>query len=135
MSLLSLIKRKRSVDLKNPPTLVLDLDSVLVQTLSFRYDGEDHVIKPIETAEFLKISNIIAQMDQIKSRSDWTSEDTVDMYCGLFELVCPTITKKHVMNMTSTQLLRLYRLVLDCISGHAYKDLSDSDEKKNSETT
>lgn len=136
MSVLSLFNRKTQGGASKPlPKLVLDLDSVIVDSISFRFMGTDHVIEPIDTRNFLKLSQVLVQMDAMQKSKELSSTQVIDIYAELFGMVCPTITKSLIMKMSSPQLLRLHALILDCISGKAYADQPETDQKKNLGTT
>lgn len=97
--------------------VVTDLDAVLVRTVSFRYQGKSHEIKPLSFENFLHVTNALAEIDLLRQKEVLTEDELINAYAKIFGLVCPSIKRKHVENMSQTQVAALFNLVLSHIMG------------------
>ena len=106
--------------------IITDLDALISKPIAFLYQGKKHLIKPITTEVFFKITNALARMSSMKDKKDLTEKELVQMYVDCFSSVCETIGAKEVEGMTNAQCGALLQAILDCVNGRAHIE----DEKK-----
>lgn len=107
--------------------VIADLDKLIAEPIAFRFDGKTHLINPISTKEFFRVTANLAKMDELKAKSEVSAEELIDAYTNLISSVCETIGRKEIENMTQAQVGALFQLVLDCVTGKAQAGT----EKKN----
>ena len=66
----------------------------------------------------------------MKGRGDYTKDDLVAVYLGIFSSVCETIGKKEIESMTQAQAGALLQIILDCVVGRAQVENAALIEKK-----
>lgn len=129
MSVFDFVSRMKKPGSPAPAKMVLDLDAVVTETLSFSLHGDTHYIAPISTLQFLRISNALVALDDLVKRDQVTSAQIIDAYAELFGSVCKTITRKHIMSMSQAQILRFRQLVMDTVSGKIYTEETEVKKK------
>lgn len=101
---------------------VVDLDAILAEPKAFQWRGKTHVIRPIDTLTFLKVTNEMAKIQALIGQDGKPShKEVIEAYAGVFSSVCDTISKKDVLEMTQAQVGALFQLVVDCVTGRAQK--------------
>lgn len=125
----TMFKWKREKEHSESSRVVVDLDRILVEAVSFQFDGRVYEIKPLTTAEFLKVSQRLAVMDSLRVKKQITDQELIDAYAAFFNSMCHAITKKTVAKMTPQQAAALFQLMVDCVTGKAYSD-PDTEKKK-----
>jgi hypothetical protein len=108
--------------------VVADLDKLIAEPVAFRFNGKAHLIKPITTAEFFKITSELAKMDALRKKDTIDNVELIDAYVGLLTAACDTLKREDIENMTQAQVGALFQLVLDCVTGRSF---GASEEKKN----
>lgn len=103
--------------------VVADLDALLVKSVWFTFGGRAHKIPPLSNADFLKAMNALAELDLLRHQKRVKSIDELEAaYLGVFSVVCPTITKEDVKEMSQQQVAALMLLVQETIMGKAQVD-------------
>ena len=120
-------KPTRNAQLENAE-VITDLDALISKPIAFMFQSKKHLIKPITTETFFKITNALAAMAAIKNQKDITKDELIKLYVDCFSAVCDTIGPKEVDGMTSAQCGALLQAILDCVNGKAQID--DSEKKK-----
>lgn len=105
-----------------------DLDALIAEPVAFRFNGETHLIKPVSTKEFFKLTNALARLDELRNAKTVKKDELVEAYSALISGACDTIGRKEVETMTQAQVGALFQLILDCITGKIY---ARDEEKKN----
>ncbi len=105
--------------------IVSDLDKLISEPTAFRFQGRTHLIKPITTEDFFKLSNALARLDALKEAKNVQASDLIDAYTQLVTNACDTINRADVESMTQAQVGALFQLILDVITGRVHA------EKKN----
>lgn len=107
-----------------------DLDALLSEEVTFRFNGRVHKIKPISLAEFLKWTQAhTSLMDSIKSDQEIiTPKMLAEKYHEVISAVCDSITVADVESMEQAQIAALYQLVIDKMTGQV--PTSDGVKKK-----
>jgi len=116
LSILSRIKPSRSA--AQPAEIVTDLDALIVKTVSIQWQGRAHVLKPISTAEFLRVTEALAQMDKLRQREGgFKLDELVDVYTDVIGSVCDTIDRREILKMSQAQVAALLQTVIDHVAG------------------
>ena len=109
---------------KEPPPLVADLDAIVQGDVRVRLHGRDHVIRPIEVAEFFQLSSALARIKGIEAAEKVTVEQIIDAYHGLISSVAPTVSKDDLRACSHAQIAAFLQVVIDHVTGGL------TDEKK-----
>lgn len=117
--------------------IISDLDALIEKPIGFTFQGKTHVINPITTATFFKVANALSAMDALKNKGDYSKDDLVGVYLGVFSSVCDTIGRKEIESMTQAQAGALLQIILDCVVGKAQVERAsvENTEKKKTRTT
>lgn len=110
---------------------VTDLDAIVSESVTFRFKGKVHNLKPISLAEYLKFINAMAEMNKAfeeKDKSPLTAKDLASKYHAVIAAVCDTITLDDILSMEQAQVAALYQLVIDQITGQV--DHGDGKKKR-----
>lgn len=110
--------------------VISDLDALIEKPIAFTFQGRNHIINPITTETFFKVANALSALDAMKSRSDYTKDDLIAVYLGIFSSVCNSIGKKEIESMTQAQAGALLQIILDCVVGRAQVENAALIEKK-----
>jgi uncharacterized protein YkvS len=128
MGLFSL-KTGKAVD--GPEVQVIsDLDAMVAERVAFRLHGKVHYIKPISVKEFFAFTNALVSIQALQQTDKVDVDHVVELYHGLIQSVCDTVSRKDVQAMTQAQAGALIQLISDCVTGRAHAK-NDGDEKKN----
>lgn len=130
--MLSLFKKTKKVS-PAEVHLVADLDKIIGDPVGFRFGGKVHVIKPVSTKEFWKLSNALVELWALKDQPDVTPEELVTRYHALIASVCDSVTRSDIEGMTQAQVAGLFTLVMDAASGKAHA--REEGEKKKERLT
>lgn len=122
-------KRGPQVD----PDIICDLDALISKPTGFTFQGRTHVIKPITTIVLFQAINGVGALQGLGS-GEYTQDQLVDAYAKIFSSVCDTIGKKEVREMTDSQKLALFQIILDCIKGKAHAPATHSEEYEKKKT-
>lgn len=130
--MLSLFKGKKEEEINlDDVKVVTDLDRLIEEKVGFKWHGKTHVIKPISTELFLKITNENGKLEALRNIEGVDQKMVLDAYARIFGAVCDTITIHDVREMTYMQIANLFRLIVECVTGKTYEDA----EKKRQEMT
>lgn len=99
---------------------IIDLDALIAEPVAFRWQGKTHLVRPMDTKTFFKITNEMSRIQSMIGK-DHSNEQVVEAYARVFGTVCDTITKRDVYNMTQAQVGALFQMIMDCVSGRAQK--------------
>lgn len=110
--------------------VVSDLDAMIASSVPFRFMGKVHYIKPISVLEFYQYTQALGKLMELKDNEKVSGEELVDHYFNLFKTVCDTITHSDIEKMTTSQASALFALTLDCVTGKAHGDQSQTDDLK-----
>lgn len=99
--------------------VVTNLDAIKSRTIGFRFNGKIHKIKPLPVDKYIEatfamagIADIVANKKKLKSESQ-----LLDAYEGIFSILCPSVTRADLNNMSVQQIGALYNTVLEQIMG------------------
>lgn len=99
--------------------VVTNLDAIKTRTIGFRFNGKIHKIKPLSiekyaeaTAAMAAIGELIMSKKRIKSEAQ-----LLDAYQAIFSVICPSVTRDDLENMSVQQIGALYNTVLEHIMG------------------
>lgn len=99
--------------------VVTDLDAIVSESVSFRFNGKLHQIHPISLESFLRFSN--AQTNLMAGLKDEailkTPKELATRYFEMISSVCDSITLDDIQDMEQVQIAALYQLVLDIVTG------------------
>lgn len=107
--------------------VVSDLDSMVAESVPFRFNGKVHNIKPISVLEFYQYTKALGKLVELKDAERVTGEELVDCYYNLFKSVCDTITHQDIEKMSTSQASALFALTMDCVTGKAH---AEQEQKK-----
>lgn len=99
--------------------VVSDLDKLVSESVAFRFNGDKHLIKPLDTKTFLAVSEAFSRLDRLREKKQVTTKDLIEGYTELFKQACSTITQKHVESMTQAQVAALMQLIIDTVRGQS----------------
>lgn len=111
--------------------VVTDLDRLITEHTGFRWNGKVHVINPISTELFLKLTNEFDRIERLIKGGSNEPKLVLDAYAKLFSSVCDTISIHDVREMTYPQIGALFTLVVRCVTGRAQVE----EQKKSPATT
>lgn len=95
-----------------------DLDSILVETHTVKFDGKIYEIPPVTTQRFLEITKGLALLDVAKTNEAMTSEDVVKIYYQIFSAATNgAMSLETVRKMTISQAGAMLNLVIGFMSG------------------
>jgi hypothetical protein len=109
--------------------VVSDLDSMVAESVPFRFNGKIHYIKPISVLEFYKYTKALSKLVELKDAEKVTGEELVDCYFNLFKAVCDTITHQDIEKMSTAQASALFALTMDCVTGKAQAEQEEQKKK------
>ena len=104
---------------------VADLDALLVEPISFKLHGKNHVIKPLTVEQFMILSAALIDIVDLQKKQGLSSEELIDKYYGLVSSVCDTVKKSDIENMSQQQVSALFNLIIKTVTGEVFV------EKKN----
>lgn len=105
---------------KQPPEgveVITDLDALMEKPIYFRFKGEAFKIDPMSTRDCLQTYAEFVNVQSLAKKESITGDEIITAYTELFQRVCPQFTRKHVEQLTPTQLGALYVLVIKTITG------------------
>lgn len=96
-----------------------DLDAIIAESVSFRFSGKIHTLRPISLEEFLKFTNAQAKLlFKLKNlEHKVTVDELVMLYHNVISSVCDSITEDDIRRMEQVQVAALYQLVIDLVTG------------------
>lgn len=106
--------------------VVSDLDAIIARPVAFRWQGQTHVLEPIDVSMFLQVSEAIAKMEALMRKEGFDLSEAIDTYADVIGSVCKTIGRKELMQMTQAQVGALLQLVYGHVTGKVHAD----DKKK-----
>lgn len=108
--------------------LIADLDAMLVEPVHFRFQGKDHVIKPLTVEQFMRVTADLERIYDLKAIKDKvTPQQLIDIYYDLVHDLCPTVSKKDIEMASQVQIAAMFEMIVQTITG---KIFVDTDKKK-----
>lgn len=98
---------------------VTDLDAIIAEPVSFRYQGKVHKLNPMRLDEFLRFTNAQARLMeylQVEGKT-LTPRQLAEQYHEVIGSVCSTLSVDDIMGMEQVQVAALYQLVIDLVTG------------------
>lgn len=99
--------------------VVTNLDAIKTRTVGFRFNGKVHKIRPLSiekyaeaTAAMAAIGELVMSKKRIKSEAQ-----LMDAYEAIFSVICPTVKRADLEDMSVQQIGALYNTVLEHIMG------------------
>jgi hypothetical protein len=112
--------------------VIVDLDRVVNDPVGFRWKGKVHLIKPMDTKTFLKVTNELAGLEALRKKPEKVSQKEILLaYWKVFHAAVGTISWADIQDMTLPQIGILTSQIMECVSGKAY---ADSAQKKTLES-
>lgn len=110
--------------------VVTDLDAIISESVSFRFNGKIHQIRPISLESFLKFSNAETKlMAGLKDEAILKSpKELATRYFEMISSVCDSITLEDIQGMEQAQVAALFQLVLDVVTGQV--DMGEGKKKR-----
>lgn len=112
--------KKKGVGPQTDAKLLADIDAILNQPVSFKLRGKIYVIRPLTVEQFLECSKVIEQLAALDKKTDLTPEYVIGLYDLLLKSVGVKISKKELELLTSQQLVGIFNLVAETITGKAF---------------
>ncbi len=109
---------------------IIDLDAIISKSWKIRFQGDPHVIKPIDVETYLKCAAAFAQLDKLREQKSVAPKDLVAGYAALFSAVSDTLDEKVVAKMSMVQAGALYSQILERVSGRIKAEADSLQEKK-----
>lgn len=115
-----------------PTEPVADLDAIICETISFRYQGKIHTLKPVTLEDFLKFTNAhTVLMQSLTNDEKITPRELAERYQKVIGSVCGSITVDDILGMEQVQVAALFQLVIDQMTGQVKTgDGNDSKKKR-----
>jgi hypothetical protein len=131
--MMSWFKPARSGALSQGQDVIADLDAIVLEPVQFKLHGKLHEIAPVTTESFLRYTNALGKLMELKDKNQITPDELVEGYFGLISSVCGTVTKQDIDDMTQGQVAALFQLVMDSVTGKAQAEVHKQElgEKKN----
>lgn len=131
------VVKPRPIEIKDfSGKLAADLDKIVAAPIPFRWNGQIHLLKPIDVENFMYSSEQMAMIFERlngKSKNDKVSlDEVIKMYADITRSVCDTIGEKEIRAMSMAQMRALLQLIYDHVMGRL-KD-PESGEKKTQAT-
>lgn len=100
---------------------IMDLDALIAEPVAFRWNGETHFVRPMDTRTFLKVTQEMARCQSLAGKTSADQKEVITAYARVFESVCDTISLRDVYSMTQAQVGALFQMIVDCVTGRAQK--------------
>lgn len=100
---------------------VVDLDALIAEPVTFRFEGKTHVVQPIDTRTYLAVTNELIKIQGLLKSEKAEKKEVIESYAAIFSAVCETISIKDVERMTLAQTGALLQMIMECVSGRAQK--------------
>lgn len=99
--------------------VVTNLDAIKNRTIAFRYNGKVHKIKPLSVEKYVEAAAAMAAIAElIENKKKVKSEaQLLDAYHAIFSVMCPTVSRSDLNEMSVQQIGALYNTVLEQIMG------------------
>lgn len=115
--------------------IIADLDSLVSQRIGFRFAGKDFVVEPVSTGSFIRISQTMAEFQELLLKKDDASAGVTEAriyeaYYRWISVLCPAISLRDIQAMKIVQLHALMNLMIRHITGQTQEPTPDL-EKKN----
>lgn len=102
-------------------TIVADLDSIISDTIAFKFAGKAYEILPVDTESFMKMARSLDRirnlLEKRKEGEDITDHQVTESYFSLFSPICPTLKRDVVEKMSVVQLHSLLQLFIRHLTG------------------
>ena len=95
----------------------VDLDSIMADTVVFRFKGTDYRLQPVTAGAFMRYSNAIARVAQLYEKKQISEDEVIATYCEIVQSVCPEFTREMLLDMTKLQIAALLQMILDFTQG------------------
>lgn len=107
---------------KESRTVVADLDAMLVEPVAFTLHGKEHVIAPITTEQSFRIANNLVKYQDLMKKEGLTSDEVIDGYWEIVQVVAPSLTRKDIETATERQLGSLFSLIVRSYTGELFTE-------------
>lgn len=99
--------------------VVTNLDAIKSRTIGFRFNGKIHRINPLSVDKYVEATFAMAGIaDMIASKKRLKSESQLlDAYEAIFSILCPSVKRADLNEMSVQQIGALYNTVLEQIMG------------------
>jgi hypothetical protein len=117
---LSLIKRGgRGFPFMDEFVVVTNLDAIKSRTIAFRFNGKVHLIEPLSVDKYVEATAAMAAIGElITSKKRIKSEAQImDAYDAIFSIMCPSVRRADLNDMSVQQIGALYNTVLEHVMG------------------
>jgi hypothetical protein len=117
---------------KLPVKVISDLDDLVAQPIGFRYLGEDYIIAPMTTRNFMIVTQALHELEETlkKQNGEWDDESIYQAYYEFISPLCPGISLKKIKKGTISQLHALLNLMVRHITGQTEPDMVREEEEK-----
>ena len=115
--------------------VVADIDAIDVKPVAFKWADKIHVLRPITTKEYLKVTETFAKMERLSKEGGYTCDELVDVYAELLASLCDTITRADIMRMTQAQVGAVLQLIIDHVTGRVEKKKMTAPQPQVEETS
>jgi hypothetical protein len=93
---MGLFKVKASRPENKDCEIVVDLDAIVEDTVSFKLHGKVHDIKPVLVKDFFKLANAMNVLLTLRQKEQLTTEEVMEGFHSLISSVCDTITREDI---------------------------------------
>jgi hypothetical protein len=101
--------------------IVADLDAILVEPVCFVLHGSEHIIRPLTTEQFFRLTSEYTKLLEIQRSDKIDTSDLIDKYYGFVSTVCDSVSRKDIENMTQQQVGALLNLIIGILTGETFK--------------
>ena len=105
-----------------PSGVVADLDAMLSEAVGFKLHGKMHVIRPLTVEQFMKLTNKMAEIYDLKNKTGIEPSEIVDLYYSTVSIASKTVTREDISNMNTQQVTALLELIIETITGKIFTE-------------
>ena len=105
---------------KNP--LFADLDAMIVEPVSIRILGKEHLLRPLELEQFFKVTSSWSDLDELKKKKTFEIKELLDKYHEIIAAALPTIKRDDMDRMSVQQIGALMQIIIETVTGKTFGD-------------
>lgn len=123
--MLSLLKSEKKQ--KVPTIQVSDLDALVLEPVTVKLHGKDHLLNPVDTITYLKFTNELHKF--YNEDIEYTPDEFVKRVHSMVTPLIPSIAEKDIKECSQTQLGALFNLCLNAVTGKLHTQAADEKKK------
>lgn len=99
--------------------VVTNLDAIKGRTIGFRFNGKIHKIKPLPVEKYIEATAAMAAIGELiaNKKRVRTEAELLDAYDAIFSVMCPSVSRADLEDMSVQQIGALYNTILQHVMG------------------